>query len=92
MSRQKINKTRRIRPPKLDDYSCSHCRSATRLDKEEATGLHRLHIFHDRSCPVLAGTLSDIPDTLRMAKRTGGFVVMDPKTGAHVVAYEGDGS
>lgn len=46
------------------NYQCGHCHSETTLGTDDYGG-PRLEIHHDDGCPVLNGTLSALPDTLR---------------------------
>lgn len=45
-------------------YECGHCTSTTEFSTDDQ-GTGRLAIRHDTGCPVLTGTLSPRPDTLR---------------------------
>lgn len=47
-------------------YRCGHCNSTTKARTDQHGNPH-LVIHHDDHCPVLTGTLSAIPDTLRAA-------------------------
>jgi hypothetical protein len=53
-------------------YVCSHCRSLVDGITRDPSGIYRLMVRHDDSCPVLRGTLSDVPDTFRAAVAAGG--------------------
>ncbi|KJY18384.1 MULTISPECIES: hypothetical protein [unclassified Streptomyces] len=46
------------------NYRCGHCNSETEAWTDQHGNLH-LNIAHDDGCPVLDGTLSSLPDTLR---------------------------
>ncbi|MFJ6934465.1 hypothetical protein [Streptomyces sp. NPDC101132] len=48
------------------NYRCGHCNSDTEAWTDQHGNPH-LTIHHDDGCPVLAGTLPAIPDTLRAA-------------------------
>lgn len=48
------------------NYRCGHCTSVTKARTDPHGNLH-LNIHHDDGCPVLEGTLSPLPDTLRAA-------------------------
>ncbi|MER6252902.1 hypothetical protein ABT224_16230 [Streptomyces sp. NPDC001584] len=50
----------------LADYRCGHCNSETEPWTDDKGNRH-LNIRHDDGCPVLEGTLSSLPDTLRAA-------------------------
>ncbi|WCD86384.1 hypothetical protein KPP03845_102730 [Streptomyces xanthophaeus] len=50
-------------------YSCGHCNSETEAHTDHHGNPH-LVIHHDDTCPVLEGTLSSLPDTLRAATHT----------------------
>lgn len=50
-------------------YSCGHCNSETDA-WTDLYGNPHLNIAHDDGCPVLAGTLSSLPDTLRATGST----------------------
>ncbi|MFD9519315.1 hypothetical protein [Streptomyces sp. NPDC059979] len=50
-------------------YSCGHCNSETEA-RTDRHGNPHLVIHHDDGCPVLEGTLSSLPDTLRAARST----------------------
>ncbi|MDJ1131766.1 hypothetical protein [Streptomyces iconiensis] len=45
------------------NYRCGHCNSETELHDDG--GMPSIRIHHDDQCPVLTGTLSALPDTLR---------------------------
>ncbi|GAA3160083.1 hypothetical protein GCM10010451_04890 [Streptomyces virens] len=96
MGRQKNKKQRRPRKDwtdlerAADAYQCGHCHSATGWAKFNNDDVGRVVIQHDDSCPVLAGTVSDLPDALRAAGATGGMVVLDAETGQHVTVYGDD--
>lgn len=47
-------------------YQCGHCISEIEPWTDHHGTLH-LNIHHDAGCPVLEGTLSAIPDTIRAA-------------------------
>ncbi|MEU6703880.1 hypothetical protein [Streptomyces wuyuanensis] len=51
------------------NYHCGHCDSTSELGTD-AYGLQRIRVAHDPGCPVLAGTLSAIPDAIRAATGT----------------------
>lgn len=86
MGRRKSNKPRRPRPDRsmaekaADAYRCGHCHSAVGWSVDE-DGTGHINIHHDSGCPVLAATLSDVPDMLRAADMTGGTVITDASTG-----------
>lgn len=70
-------------PPKVikdfaQSYKCSHCRSTVDGIVKDPSGFYRLMVRHDDSCPVLRGTLSDVPDAFRAAAATGITGVMGP--------------
>lgn len=46
------------------NYQCGHCNSVTDV-REDQYGITHLITQHDDGCPVLTGTLSTIPDTVR---------------------------
>ncbi|KOU48985.1 hypothetical protein ADK55_19140 [Streptomyces sp. WM4235] len=48
------------------NYQCGHCNSETEARTDQHGTIH-LVTHHDDGCPVLEGTLSAIPDTLRAA-------------------------
>ncbi|MFJ3978354.1 hypothetical protein [Streptomyces sp. NPDC090021] len=48
------------------NYRCGHCNSETET-RTDPHGFPHLVIHHDDGCPVLEGTLSSLPDTLRAA-------------------------
>jgi N-acetylglucosamine kinase-like BadF-type ATPase len=50
----------------IANYACGHCNSDTDVH-HDARGMPHLRIHHDDGCPVLAGALSPVPDTLRAA-------------------------
>ncbi|MFJ8464149.1 hypothetical protein [Streptomyces swartbergensis] len=81
MGRKKINKPRRRRKDRtaLDryaaSYSCGHCHSAPSWARGP-NGIGHAIVRHDDTCPVLAGSLSDLPDALRAAEATHGIVVL----------------
>lgn len=54
-------------------YRCSHCRSSVDGITKDPSGMWRMTVCHDASCPVLRGTLTDVPDTFRAAVATGGM-------------------
>jgi hypothetical protein len=54
------------------NYRCSHCDNDPVLLTQDEHGTWHLGIRHDDGCPVLAGALSDLPDTIRAAVRNGG--------------------
>ncbi|MEU8849055.1 hypothetical protein AB0C70_23025 [Streptomyces sp. NPDC048564] len=80
MGRKKINKPRRPRhdwaalQQYVDAYICGHCHSRASAARGP-DGHGRALIRHDDTCPVLAGALADLPDTLRAAEATHGMVV-----------------
>ncbi|MFD6803154.1 hypothetical protein [Streptomyces cyaneofuscatus] len=50
----------------VTDYRCGHCTGIVEtLATDETTGAMHAYVAHDDGCPVLAGTLSTIPDTFR---------------------------
>ncbi|WP_405492982.1 hypothetical protein [Streptomyces sp. NBC_00096] len=51
------------------NYRCGHCASETEARTDQHGNPH-LVIHHDDGCPVLAGTLSSLPDTLRATGST----------------------
>ncbi|MER6484111.1 hypothetical protein ABT264_11285 [Streptomyces virginiae] len=51
------------------NYRCGHCNSETEVRTDQHGNPH-LITFHDDGCPVLDGTLSSLPDTLRAATGT----------------------
>lgn len=53
------------------NYRCSHCNSRVSGLSRDALGIYHLSISHDDSCPVLRGTLTDMPDAIRAATTTG---------------------
>jgi hypothetical protein len=66
-----------IGPPKsikefARQYRCSHCHSHVDGIVKDPSGIWRMMICHSASCPVLRGTLTDVPDTLRAAVAAGG--------------------
>ncbi len=53
-------------------YKCSHCNSRVDgLTRDATTGIYRVAICHDDSCPVLRGTLTDMHDAVRAALAAG---------------------
>lgn len=90
MGRRKIHKPRRDRPGRdfldayADAYRCGHCHSAVGWPPGEHRPLGTLRVMHDDSCPVLAGTVSDLPDAVRAAEKSGAMVVVDARTGQHL--------
>jgi hypothetical protein len=77
-----------IGPPKAikdfaDSYRCSHCRSNVDGIVKDPSGFYRLMVCHDYSCPVLRGTLTDMPDAVRAAVAVGNpaMVIDDPLDG-----------
>ena len=48
-------------------YSCGHCRSHIRY-RTIGHGVILADVFHDETCPVFRGLISDTPDMLRMAQ------------------------
>jgi hypothetical protein len=64
-----------------DAYRCGHCWSEVGTGRDPVTGMDKVNVSHDDSCPVLLGTLSDVPDTLRAAEAVGALVVADAATG-----------
>lgn len=86
MGRKKTNKPHRIRRKTVAEtaaaYRCGHCHSETTY--RIADGFGRINIAHDDGCPVLAGTVSDLPDAMRAGQATGGTVVADGSTGRTV--------
>ena len=81
MSPRKINKPKRIRPDHTAlmkiaaAYRCGHCWSEVGTSYDTATGMDRVQVAHDHSCPVLLGALTDVPDTLRAVEEVGGIVI-----------------
>ncbi|MFF4907195.1 hypothetical protein ACFY2T_20250 [Streptomyces sp. NPDC001260] len=67
-------------------YRCGHCHSTATATPGGVVAIH-----HDDGCPVLGGAVSDLGDTLRAAAASGGVVLLDASTGAHVTAFFGDG-
>lgn len=64
-------------PPKVlkefaRKYRCSHCRSSVDGIVKDPSGIWRMMIGHDGTCPVLRGTLTDLYDTVRAAVAAGG--------------------
>lgn len=60
-------------------YVCSHCRSNVDGIVRDPSGIWRMMIAHDDSCPVLRGTITDMFDAVRAAAATGGIMgVMGP--------------
>ncbi|MCP9209959.1 hypothetical protein [Streptomyces cucumeris] len=52
----------------VSNYRCGHCTGeVTELAANEETGTLHARIQHDDGCPVLAGAISTLPDTLRAA-------------------------
>jgi hypothetical protein len=51
-------------------YRCGHCNSDPAEVARDEYGIWRLAIGHDDGCPVLAGAVSDIPDTFRALKES----------------------
>ncbi|MGW6456654.1 hypothetical protein ACWF94_12150 [Streptomyces sp. NPDC055078] len=59
---------RRLIARMVSNYECGHCTGRVEsLTTDEKTGILHAFIEHDDGCPVLAGTLSPIPDTFRAA-------------------------
>jgi hypothetical protein len=87
MGRRKPGRNKRVRPDATAlmkmaaAYRCGHCRSEVGTGHDAATGLDTVQVTHDNRCPVLLGTLSDVPDTLRAAEAVGALVVADAATG-----------
>lgn len=87
MGRKKAGRIKRIRPDRTalmdmaDAYRCGHCHSHVSTGYNTATGLDTVWAAHDDGCPVLLGTLSDVPDALRAANAVGALVVADAATG-----------
>jgi len=50
-------------------YRCGHCNSETGTYLDD-NGITHIAVHHDDGCPVLAGTLSTTPDTLRALAST----------------------
>jgi len=68
MSSKKRRKTPSERVTTLAaTYRCGHCPSDPPVLRELAPGIYRMTVGHDESCPVLNGTVSDIPDVFRAA-------------------------
>lgn len=64
-------------PPKsvrdfANAFECSHCRSEVDGLYRDPSGIWRMMICHDNTCPVLGGTLTDVPDAFRAAAAAGG--------------------
>lgn len=49
-------------------YTCGHCNSDPAQLAQDQFGIWHLAIGHDEGCPVLSGSVSDIPDTFRAIK------------------------
>lgn len=47
------------------NYRCGHCNSEPPKLTQDEHGTWHLGIVHDDGCPVLTGTLSALPDTIR---------------------------
>jgi hypothetical protein len=52
-------------------YKCSHCNSQVDGLTRDPSGIYRLAVSHDDSCPVLRGVLPDVPDAVRAALTAG---------------------
>lgn len=50
-------------------YRCGHCTSDTEARTDDH-GIVHVVVHHDDGCPVLTGTLSAAPDTLRALNQT----------------------
>lgn len=60
-------------------YVCSHCNSRVDGLTRDPSGIYRVAVTHDSSCPVLRGTITDMHDAVRAAVATGGTTgVMGP--------------
>lgn len=46
-------------------YQCGHCDSDPPTLNRDPRGIWHIHIGHDDTCPVLAGTLPAAPDLAR---------------------------
>jgi hypothetical protein len=93
MGRHKPNHPRRPRPDGsaamayAEAYRCGHCHSETVITNHNPDGYSHGNGQHDDGCPVLAGVLSDLPDSLRAAEEAGGIVVIDGRTGKHFTIF-----
>ncbi|MFI0861770.1 hypothetical protein ACH4RA_16125 [Streptomyces smyrnaeus] len=93
MGRHKPNHPRRPRPDRgavmkyVDAYRCGHCHSETLITKYNPEGYSHVNVRHDDDCPVLAGVLSDLPDSLRAAEEAGGTVIIDGGTGEQFTIF-----
>jgi hypothetical protein len=71
-----MSNTRKLRPrnaPAIrgaralaERYACGYCTARTRA-AHAVPGVLLLDVFHDETCPVLRGQVSDGPDLLRAA-------------------------
>lgn len=78
-------------PPKAikdfaKSYRCSHCHSRVTEIVQSSSRMFRVMVAHDNGCPVLTGTLPDVPDAVRAAMATGHIarVIGGPNSGAPV--------
>lgn len=53
-----------------ENYRCGHCNSDPAKLIQDDRGMWHIGIPHDDGCPVLTGTVSDLPDTFRALKGT----------------------
>jgi hypothetical protein len=96
MGRHKPNHPRRLRPDRsaamayADAYRCGHCHSEVSLRAPDPVGIDHIDVAHDDGCPVLNGTLPDLPDSLRAAEEAGGTVILDGSTGMHFTIFTDD--
>jgi hypothetical protein len=52
-------------------YVCSHCRSNVDGIVKDPSGIWRMMVGHNDSCPVLRGTITDMHDAIRAALAAG---------------------